>query len=105
MDGAEDADAVMNLGPELFRPLVTGHTRFIAAGGYKPADAESLLNRGIADAVAFGRLFISNPDLPKRIHLDAPLNAYDRKTFYARGTEGYLDYPTLDAVQLLQTAG
>jgi N-ethylmaleimide reductase len=59
--------------------------------------AERLLVRGIADAVAFGRLFISNPDLPKRIALDAPLNNMtgkrstrdDRKTFYARGVEGY----------------
>jgi len=72
------------------------------AGGYKPADAESILNHGIADAVAFGRLFISNPDLPRRIELDAPLNAYDRKTFYARGAEGYIDYPTLDAAPLVQ---
>ena len=42
-------------------------------------------------------------NLPKRIELDAPLNAYDRKTFYARGVEGYIDYPALDAVQLVQT--
>jgi N-ethylmaleimide reductase len=94
----------MDLGPERFRPLITGKTRLIAAGGYKPADAESLLDRGIADAVAFGRLFISNPDLPKRIELNAPLNAYDRNTFYARGVAGYLDYPTLDAADDLQTA-
>lgn len=102
VDGAVDAETVMDLDPELFRPLITGDTRLIVAGGYKPEDAESLLNRGIADAVAFGRLFISNPDLPKRIELGAPLNAYDRKTFYARGIEGYLDYPTLDSVQLLE---
>src|SRR5260370_40388466 len=54
-------------------------------------------------AVAFGSLFISNPDLPKRIELDAPLSANDRKTFSAPGVEGYIDYPTLDAPQLLQT--
>lgn len=104
VDGAEDANTKMDLGPERFRPLITGKTRLIAAGGYKPADAESLLDRGIADAVAFGRLFISNPDLPKRIELNAPLNAYDRNTFYARGVAGYLDYPTLDAADDLQTA-
>jgi N-ethylmaleimide reductase len=73
------------------------------AGGYKPAAAESLVDRGIADAVVFGRLFISNPDLPNRIALDAPLNAYDRKTFYARGVEGYIDYPTLEAMDAFQT--
>jgi N-ethylmaleimide reductase len=101
VDGAVDAETKMDLGPERFRPLITGNTRLIVAGGYKPADAESLLDLGIADAVAFGRLFISNPDLPKRIELDAPLNEYDRKTFYAQGVEGYLDYPTLshDAIQ------
>jgi N-ethylmaleimide reductase len=104
VDGAEDAETKMDLGPERFRPFITGNTRLIVAGGYRPADAESLLNRGIADAVAFGRLFISNPDLPKRIALDALLNAYDRKTFYARGVEGYLDYPTLDAVQFVEPA-
>lgn len=81
VDGADDAETVMDLGPELFRPLVTGDTRLIVAGGYRPEAAEAVLNRGIADAVAFGRLFISNPDLPRRIELEAPLNAYDRKTF------------------------
>ncbi len=103
VDGAEDAKTIIDLGPERFRPLITGNTRLIVAGGYRPADAESVLDRGIADAVAFGRLFISNPDLPKRIELDAPLSAYDRNTFYARGVEGYIDYPTLDAAQLVQT--
>ena len=102
VDGAEDAKTNMELGPERFRPLITGKTRLIVAGGYKPADAESLLGRGIGDAVAFGRLFISNPDLPNRIALDAPLNAYDRKTFYARGVEGYIDYPTLEAAEVFQ---
>lgn len=81
MDGAEDAETVVDLGPELFRPLITGDTRLVVAGGYKPAEAEALLNRGAADAVAFGRLFISNPDLPKRIELEAPLNPYNRATF------------------------
>jgi N-ethylmaleimide reductase len=92
----------MDLGPERFRPLITESTRMIVAGGYKPAEAESLVDRGIADAVAFGRLFISNPDLPNRIALDAPLNEYDHKSFYARGVEGYIDYPKLEASEYLQ---
>jgi N-ethylmaleimide reductase len=96
VDGADDAVTRIDLGPERFRPMITGDTRLIVAGGYKPAAAEALLEGRVADAVAFGRLFISNPDLPKRIALDAPLNAYDRRTFYARGTEGYLDYPSLE---------
>lgn len=103
VDGAEDARTKIDLGPERFRPLITGKTRLISAGGYKPGDAESLVDREIADAVAFGRLFISNPDLPKRIELNAPLNAYDRSTFYARGAAGYIDYPMLDAAHDLQT--
>jgi N-ethylmaleimide reductase len=103
VDGAEDAHTKTDLGPERFRALITGNTRLIAAGGYKPADAGALVGRGIADAVAFGRLFISNPDLPKRIELDAPLSPYDRKTFYARGITGYIDYPALDAADSLQT--
>ena len=50
----------------------------------------------MADAVSIGRLFIANPDLVKRIAIDAPLNASDPGTFYAGGAEGYVDYPTLD---------
>ena len=52
---------------------------------------------GHADAVAFGRFFISNPDLPERIRLDAPLTPYHRPTFYTPGPKGYTDYPALAA--------
>jgi N-ethylmaleimide reductase len=99
VSGNLDVEPELNLGPDIFRPLITGDTRLIAAGGYKPADGEALLERGDADAVAFGRLFIANPDLPRRIALGATLNSYDRSTFYTRGTEGYLDYPTLEQVE------
>ncbi len=78
VSGNLDVKPVLDLGPDRFRPLVTGSTALIAAGGYNPAQAEALLQRGEADAVAFGRLFIANPDLPRRIALGAPLNAYDR---------------------------
>ncbi|MDY0883479.1 alkene reductase [Dongia soli] len=57
--------------------------------------AEKLLASGDADAVAFGKAFISNPDLPKRLRQDAPLNGWDSATFYARGPKGYTDYPAL----------
>jgi 2,4-dienoyl-CoA reductase-like NADH-dependent reductase (Old Yellow Enzyme family) len=50
-------------------------------------------NQGDADLVAFGRHFIANPDLPKRIKLRLPLNPYDRKTFYGGDAHGYTDYP------------
>ncbi len=57
--------------------------------------AEKLLAAGDADAVAFGQLFIANPDLPRRLKADAPLNAPDPTTFYAATPEGYVDYPAL----------
>jgi len=50
---------------------------------------------GVADAVAFGKLFISNPDLVKRFATAAPLNDWDDKTFYGPGPKGYTDYPPL----------
>jgi N-ethylmaleimide reductase len=51
---------------------------------------------GHADAVAFGRLFIANPDLVQRLKLNAPLNAPNPKTFYTPDEAGYIDYPALD---------
>jgi 2,4-dienoyl-CoA reductase-like NADH-dependent reductase (Old Yellow Enzyme family) len=51
--------------------------------------------RGSNDAVAFGKLFIANPDLPARLAAGAPLNAPDPATFFAQGQGGYTDYPTL----------
>jgi N-ethylmaleimide reductase len=52
-----------------------------------------VVEAGIADAVAFGRLFIANPDLPERLARGVPLNPYDRATFYGGGEKGYTDYP------------
>jgi N-ethylmaleimide reductase len=65
----------------------------IAAGGFDPESAEELIEKGDADLVAFGRHFIANPDLPKRIKLGLPLNPYDRATFYGGDAHGYTDYP------------
>ena len=73
------------------RPLFRG--AMIAAGGFDGASAEALLQAGDADAVAFGRAFIANPDLPERLRLGLPLNAYDRATFYGGDAHGYTDYP------------
>ena len=67
--------------------------RIIAAGGFEPDTAEAILGKGDADLVAFGRHFIANPDLPKRIQLGLPLNPYDRATFYGGDAHGYTDYP------------
>jgi len=57
--------------------------------------AAMLLEKGEADAVAFGQLFIANPDLPRRLAQGAPLNAPEAATFYASGPQGYTDYPSL----------
>lgn len=78
---------------ETFRKFFTGV--LISAGGYTAETAEDAIAKGNADAVAFGRLFISNPDLPKRFSLGAELNAYDRSTFYGGTEKGYTDYPAL----------
>jgi N-ethylmaleimide reductase len=68
---------------------------FIVNGGFTPAEAAEWIAAGDADAVAFGRLFISNPDLVERIAQGAELNQPDDNTFYGGGAEGYVDYPTL----------
>jgi 2,4-dienoyl-CoA reductase-like NADH-dependent reductase (Old Yellow Enzyme family) len=57
--------------------------------------AERVLAAGEADAVAFGQLFIANPDLPRRLQLDSSLNEPRPETFYHPGAEGYTDYPAL----------
>ena len=67
----------------------------ISAGGYSAESAEETVAEGLADAVAFGRLFIANPDLPKRFEQKSSLNPYDRSTFYGGGDKGYTDYPAL----------
>lgn len=67
----------------------------IAAGNYTKEKAEALLAQGLIDAAAFGRTFIANPDLPRRLESGAPLNAPDLATFYGGGAEGYTDYPAL----------
>jgi N-ethylmaleimide reductase len=74
----------------------TFNGRIIAAGGFEPDSAEAIVESGDADLVAFGRLFLANPDLPERIRRGLPLNKYDRTTFYTFGAEGYIDYPFYD---------
>ena len=76
------------------RPLFGGPV--IAAGGFDAVGAEAILVRGDADLVAFGRHFLANPDLPKRLRRNLPLNPYDRATFYYGGVKGYADYPAYD---------
>jgi N-ethylmaleimide reductase len=60
--------------------------------------ADRLIGEGKFDLVAFGRRFLANPDLPRRLREGAELNEPDPDTFYTRGPEGYTDYPSLDQV-------
>jgi hypothetical protein len=68
---------------------------YIANEKLDPDAAQALLNAGEADAVAFGKLFISNPDLPERIRAGAALTPWNMETFYSPGPAGYTDYPSL----------
>ena len=67
--------------------------RIVAAGGFEPDTAAAIVEKGDADLVAFGRHFISNPDLVERIRKGRPLERYDRDTFYTFDARGYTDYP------------
>ncbi|KAI8003129.1 12-oxophytodienoate reductase 1 [Camellia lanceoleosa] len=70
---------------------------FIAAGGYDREDGMRAVAENHADLVAYGRLFLANPDLPRRFELNAPLNKYNRETFYSPDpVVGYIDYPFLE---------
>jgi N-ethylmaleimide reductase len=71
------------------------HGPLIVANGFNLETATRILADGVADAVAFGRLFIANPDLPRRFELNAPLNKPDESTFYGGAGKGYVDYPAL----------
>jgi 2,4-dienoyl-CoA reductase-like NADH-dependent reductase (Old Yellow Enzyme family) len=69
---------------------------------YRLEDAQAALAAGRADAIAFGRTFLANPDLVVRLKANAPLNPANPETFYTRGPEGYTDYPTLDRAAAAQ---
>jgi N-ethylmaleimide reductase len=90
-DGPFDLALAQEMKREFGGPVVmNGYGRDAAA-------AQRDLDRGIADAVAFGKLAISNPDLPERLARGAELAAWDESTFYASGAKGYNDYPRMTA--------
>lgn len=89
----EGADSI---GPQLKK--IFGGV-LIANEKFTKETAEAAINSGRADAVAFGQLFIANPDLPERFKLNAPLNTPDPSTFYAQGPKGYTDYPFLERAE------
>ena len=82
------ADALNNA--RQFRPSFQG--TLISAAAYTPATASETIDNGHADAIAFGRSFIANPDLVERIAGGFPLTEADRSSFYGGGEHGYTDY-------------
>ncbi|GKS03185.1 alkene reductase [Sphingomonas aquatilis] len=92
-DGTFGKSDVPKLSPEIRKvfkgPLVLNQD-------YDGAGAQADLDSGVADAIAFGRKYIANPDLVERLRQGAPLNQDDPKTWYSKGREGYTDYPALE---------
>ena len=86
--GAEDAAMMARL-----RKQYDGF--YIGNGGYDADRASEAVKSGHADAIAFGRPFIANPDLPERYRVGAPLNGPNGETFYGGDETGYIDYPFL----------
>lgn len=90
-----------SVGPDSISPKlkeIFGGT-YIANEGFTLEEADQLVQEGGADAVAFGKAFIANPDLPARFAAKAALNEPDPETFYAPGSKGYIDYPALTTAQ------
>ncbi|MEO1761875.1 MAG: alkene reductase [Cyanobacteria bacterium J06629_18] len=86
------------LDAKFFRPIFKG--RLMVNGDYNRERGNEILASGNADLVSFGRTFLANPDLPKRLALNAPLNEPDSSTFYDGDEKGYTDYPTLEELQV-----
>ena len=91
VSGSDDVQSSGGLAAERLRPFFKG--KMIAAGGFEPDTAEQAVSTGTLEAVAFGRHFVSNPDLPQRIAEHLELTPYDRSTFYTFDEVGYTDYP------------
>lgn len=79
---------------DLVKPVFDG--KVIANGGIEPAQANELIAQGAVDAVSFGRLWMANPDLPRRIRCGGPYAKPVLRRSYGGGPDGYNDYPTLD---------
>jgi N-ethylmaleimide reductase len=71
------------------------HSVYVANGGFDGLSGEEAVRSGRADAIAYGRYFIANPDLPRRLQLGAPLNEPEPTTFYGGDAAGYTSYPAL----------
>ncbi len=97
-EGQGDLSAIPNMVTR-----VTEHYRTVYRGtlitntGYDRDKGDAVIANGHADLVAYGALFIANPDLVERFRVNAPLARADQNTFYQGGAQGYVDYPTLQA--------
>ncbi|WP_073061788.1 alkene reductase [Fodinibius roseus] len=79
---------------EFFRPVYEG--TIITNAGFDRESGNKVLSEGAADLVAYGRIFLANPDLPERFAAHADLNEPDPGTFYGGDEKGYTDYPFMD---------
>ena len=81
-------------------PTIRQHFKgpLVLNSDYRADSAQAALDSGVADAIAFGRTFLANPDLPARLAAGAPLNDDVMVTWYSQGPEGYVDYPSLESV-------
>lgn len=89
-------DLVVPLAAAQLRKVFNG--TIIVAGGFQREDAAEIIEKGDADLVAFGRNYIANPDLVKRLRDGLPLNPYDRPSFFGGDAHGYIDYPFYEEV-------
>ena len=80
-----------------YRPKYSG--TLMINGNFDQEKGNKVIKEGFADLVAYGKLFISNPDLPERFTQDGELAEWDQGTFYTPGEKGYIDYPTLEEVE------
>jgi len=89
------------LGPDRIGPQLRAAFggAYLANEGFTRETAEQVLAANEADGVAFGKLFIANPDLPQRFARNAPLNPWNTDTFYSGGRQGYVDYPDLEVLE------
>ena len=92
-DGAYPVNSVQPFDERKLRAAFQGI--YIGNAGYDRNRALAALEAGDADLIAFGALYIANPDLPSRLALNAPLNEPGVSTFYGGDEKGYTDYPFL----------
>lgn len=94
-----EADVGNTKASKLMREAYKG--THLVTGGLTKESGEKLLEDGVADLAGYGKLFISNPDLPDRFKQNSPLNDWDNKTFFGGSEKGYTDYPSLKESQAL----